>query len=83
MSTSLWNSGKLCSGQTRVNLTSLDVISIPRCGKLLMKPSRLSVRTLLNMKHGGGNIMVWASIAANGVRKRSFIDGIMNAESYK
>ena len=35
------------------------------------------------MKHGGGNIMVWASIAANGVRKRSFIDGIMNAESYK
>ena len=35
------------------------------------------------MKHGGGNIMVWASIAANGVRKRSFIDSIMNAESYK
>ena len=35
------------------------------------------------MKHGGGNIMVWASIAANGIRKRSFIHGTMNAESYK
>lgn len=34
------------------------------------------------VKHGGGNVMVWGSMAAAGVGKLSFIDGNMNQYKY-
>ncbi|KAH8344912.1 hypothetical protein KR067_010610, partial [Drosophila pandora] len=32
------------------------------------------------VKHGGGNVMVWACMSASGVGNLVFIDGIMDAK---
>ena len=34
------------------------------------------------VKHGGGSVMVWGSMSAQGIGDLHFIDGIMNAEMY-
>ncbi|GFV15357.1 transposable element Tcb1 transposase [Trichonephila clavipes] len=34
------------------------------------------------VKHGGGSILVWGCMAANGVGKLCFIDGIMTTRTY-
>ncbi|GFU45202.1 transposable element Tcb2 transposase [Trichonephila clavipes] len=34
------------------------------------------------MKHGGGSVLVWGCMAANGVGKLCFIDGIVTAHTY-
>ena len=34
------------------------------------------------VKHGGGSIIVWGCLTANGVSDLVRIDGIMNAEKY-
>ncbi|GFT77065.1 transposable element Tc1 transposase [Trichonephila clavipes] len=34
------------------------------------------------VKHGGGSVLVWGCMAANGVGKLRFIDGIMTARTY-
>ena len=35
------------------------------------------------VKHGGGSIMVWGCLTANGVDALVKIDGIMNVEKYR
>ncbi|GFT46790.1 transposable element Tcb1 transposase [Trichonephila clavipes] len=35
-----------------------------------------------NGKHGGGSVLVWGCMAANGVGKLGFIDDIMTARTY-
>ena len=39
-----------------------------------------NIRPTVN--HGGGSVMVWGSMLAYGVRKLTFIDGIMNPYLY-
>lgn len=34
------------------------------------------------VKHGGGSVLLWGSMAADGVGNLEFIDGIMNADAY-
>ncbi|GFW12929.1 transposable element Tcb2 transposase [Trichonephila clavipes] len=36
----------------------------------------------LTVKHGGGSVLIWGCMAANGVGKLCFIDGIMTACMY-
>lgn len=38
--------------------------------------------TRVTVKHGGGSIMVWGCMAANGVGNLHFIDGIMDKHAY-
>ncbi|GFS49064.1 transposable element Tcb2 transposase [Trichonephila clavipes] len=38
--------------------------------------------TIPTVKHGGGSVMVWGCMAASGVGKLVFIDGIMHKMAY-
>jgi hypothetical protein len=37
---------------------------------------------VVTVKHGGGSLMVWGFMSAQGVRELHFIDGIMNSAVY-
>ena len=69
----------LWSDESKFNLKASDGIQ-----KVWRKPGeayKLSC-TRGTVKHGGGNIMVWGSMAYNGVGKLHFIDETMNADLY-
>ena len=69
----------LWSDETKINLFGSDGIQ-----KVWRRPheeykDKCMVST---MKHGGGSVMVWGSMSAQGVGDLHFIDSIMNAEMY-
>lgn len=75
---SFWNS-ILWSDESKINLFGAD-----GANKVWRRPNEaLKPRNLIpTVKHGGGSIMVWGSMASNGVGQLEFIDTKMNAEVY-
>lgn len=73
-----WNR-VLWTDETKVNFFGSDGRI-----KVWRKPlDALNVKNVVpTVKHGGGSVMVWGSMSANGVGTIHFIDGIMNADVY-
>ena len=74
-----WNR-VLFTDETKVNLFGND-----SRGKVWRKKNTaLDVNNLTpTVKHGGGSVMVWGAIAASGVGRMVFIDGVMDQHQYK
>lgn len=73
-----WNK-VLWTDETKINLFGSD------CGRNVWRRPReaLKVRNVIpTVKHGGGNIMIWGSMASSGVGTLEFIDGRMDADMY-
>ncbi|GFX79468.1 transposable element Tcb1 transposase [Trichonephila clavipes] len=64
----------------RVISTSSAVTVVVWCGK--QNTSYHPKHTTPTVKHGGGSVMVWGFVAALGVGKLVFIDGIMHKMAY-
>ncbi|GFY07486.1 transposable element Tcb2 transposase [Trichonephila clavipes] len=64
----------------RVSSTSSAVTVVVWCGK--PNTSHHPKHTIPTVKHGGGSVMVWGCMAASGVGKLVFIDGIMHKMAY-
>lgn len=75
---SFWNS-ILWSDESKINLFGSD-----GAHKVWRKPNEaLKPRNLIpTVKHGGGSLMVWGSLASSGVGELEFIDVKMNSEVY-
>lgn len=69
----------LWTDESKINLFGSD------CGTNVWRKKNEALKfqnTIPTVKHGGGNIMVWGSMASNGVGNLEFIDVKMNAEVY-
>ncbi|GFS53891.1 transposable element Tcb2 transposase [Trichonephila clavipes] len=61
--------------------TSSAVTVVVWCG-VNQIPHTRPTHTIPTVKHGGGSVMVWGCMAASGVGKLVFIDGIMHKMAY-
>ncbi|KAI3360658.1 hypothetical protein L3Q82_002523 [Scortum barcoo] len=79
---SLWNTGRMLSGQMRPKLNFLAVILHTMFGGE-MALHITQITTIPTVKFGGGNIMAWGCFSSRGTGRLHIIEGAMNGNIYR